>query len=107
LKILSDHHLFILPSQGEGFGHAILEALSAGCPVLISDKTPWRGLFEQGVGWDLDLQEIDKFRAAIQEVIYMSGLDFANMSSNAREYAQKYGRSQTMREQHIQMFGLP
>lgn len=33
--------LFALLTHGENFGHAIGEALQAGCPVLISDQTPW------------------------------------------------------------------
>ena len=42
LTLLSMYDLFILPTLNENFGHAILESLSAGTPVLISDKTPWR-----------------------------------------------------------------
>ena len=40
-KIFERHDLFILPTKGENFGHVIIESLSAGLPVLISDKTPW------------------------------------------------------------------
>jgi glycosyltransferase involved in cell wall biosynthesis len=36
--IMRDYDLFFLPTFGENFGHVILEALSAGCPVLISDR---------------------------------------------------------------------
>jgi glycosyltransferase involved in cell wall biosynthesis len=63
---LITHDLFFLPTLGENFGHAINEALSAGLPVLISDKTPWRGLAEQGVGWDLPLNMPEAFSAAIE-----------------------------------------
>ena len=49
--------LFFLPTAGENFGHAIQEALAAGCPVLISDRTPWRDLAAKGVGWDLPLSD--------------------------------------------------
>jgi glycosyltransferase involved in cell wall biosynthesis len=54
-----------LPSLGENFGHVIVEALSAGCPILISDRTPWRGLAERGVGWDLPLEDPAGFRGVI------------------------------------------
>ena len=37
LKILQDHDLFILPSFFEGLSNALLEALSSGMPVLVSD----------------------------------------------------------------------
>ena len=47
-EILKNYHLFFLPTLGENFGYAILEALCAGCPVLISDRTPWNGVNECG-----------------------------------------------------------
>jgi glycosyltransferase involved in cell wall biosynthesis len=56
-EILLDHHFFILPTQGENFGHAIFEALACGLPVIISDQTPWRALQEKKVGWDLALKD--------------------------------------------------
>jgi glycosyltransferase involved in cell wall biosynthesis len=34
--------LFAFPTLGESFGHVIGESLSAGTPVLVSDRTPWR-----------------------------------------------------------------
>lgn len=52
---LRDYDLAVLPSRGENFGHAVVEAWSAGCPVLVSDRTPWRGLAADGVGLDLPL----------------------------------------------------
>jgi len=33
--------IFVLPTLGENFGHAIAEALSVGCPVIVTDTTPW------------------------------------------------------------------
>jgi glycosyltransferase involved in cell wall biosynthesis len=47
---------FILPTRGENFGHAILESLSAGCPVLCSDRTMWTPVLDHGGGWALPLQ---------------------------------------------------
>tara|TARA_B100001063_G_scaffold243244_1_gene273484 strand:+ start:4946 stop:6172 length:1227 start_codon:yes stop_codon:yes gene_type:complete len=40
-EVLSLSDLFVLPTRGENFGHVVLEALSVGTPVLISDRTPW------------------------------------------------------------------
>lgn len=34
-------HIFVLPTRSENFGHAIREALSAGCVVLTAPGTPW------------------------------------------------------------------
>ena len=38
---LGRYDLFFLPTRGENFGHVIIEALLAGTPVLISDRTSW------------------------------------------------------------------
>ncbi len=33
---------FVLPTLGENYGHAIVESLALGLPILISDQTPWK-----------------------------------------------------------------
>lgn len=38
---LSEHDGFLLPTKGENFGHVIAEALAAGTPTMISERTPW------------------------------------------------------------------
>src|SRR4029077_18366186 len=50
---LSGYHFFLLPTASENFGHAIVEALAAGCPLVTSDQTPWTALRQRGIGWDL------------------------------------------------------
>ena len=55
------HDVLLLPTLGENFGHAIFEALAAGLPVIVSDRTPWRGLQEHGVGADLPAEDIEAF----------------------------------------------
>ena len=67
--LLLEHHLFMLPTKGENFGHAIFEALNLGKPVLISDQTPWRNLSAAGAGWDLPLDSQDAFVEALQEAL--------------------------------------
>lgn len=41
---------FVLPTFGENFGHVIAESLSASCPVICSDQTPWTALLGGGGG---------------------------------------------------------
>lgn len=62
---LSQHEIFYLPTFGENYGHVIAEALEAGLRLLISDQTPWRGLSNASVGYDLPLDRPEAFVAAI------------------------------------------
>jgi glycosyltransferase involved in cell wall biosynthesis len=41
-ETFSKYDLFVFPTRGENFGHVIPEALSAGTPILLSNKTPWK-----------------------------------------------------------------
>ena len=41
-EVFCQYDLFAFPTRGENFGHVILESLSAGTPVLLSNKTLWQ-----------------------------------------------------------------
>ncbi|MEV4813676.1 glycosyltransferase family 4 protein [Micromonospora avicenniae] len=41
---------FVFPTKGENFGHVIAESLSASCPVICSDQTPWSTVLRTGGG---------------------------------------------------------
>jgi len=50
--VLRDHDLFILPSHDENFGNVVIESLSVGTPVLISEKVGLADyVTENGMGW--------------------------------------------------------
>ena len=83
---LSQHDLFFMPTRGENFGHVIPEALSAGCPVLISDQTPWQDLDEHGCGWAFPLKNSASFVKIINKVGSMEGIERQLLSDKAREY---------------------
>jgi glycosyltransferase involved in cell wall biosynthesis len=84
--VMQENDLFFLPTLSENFGHVILEALAAGLPVLISDQTPWRGLRERAVGWDIPLPRADLFRAALQHCVEMGSEEHRAWSRRARDY---------------------
>jgi len=102
--VLADYHLFLLPTRGENFGHVIIEALAAGCPVLISDRTPWRSLKEKGVGWDLPLEDLSAFRQAIQECVEMDQGAFEIISQQATRCAFSVRMDSRTLEQNRSMF---
>lgn len=86
-EVLAEHHLMFLPSLGENFGHAIAEAFAAGRPVLISDRTPWRGLAAREVGAEFPLEEPERFSKYLQTFVDMDQTEFARRSQLARQYA--------------------
>jgi glycosyltransferase involved in cell wall biosynthesis len=88
-KTLNQYHLFFLPTLGENYGHVIFEALIAGCPVLISDQTPWRNLEALNIGWDLNLVEKNHFVNRIREMLVIEGQDFLKYQQNCKAYAKK------------------
>ena len=47
---LARHDVALLGTHGESFGHALAEALSVGCPVLVADTTPWTPAVSGGAG---------------------------------------------------------
>jgi len=93
LSVLGGYDLFFLPSKGENFGHAIIDAMVSGCPVLISNRTPWRNLHERGCGWDIPLEAPDQFRSILKLMLAMDETELAKISEKAREF----GREQILR----------
>lgn len=102
--VLSQYHLFFLPTLSENFGHGILEALLAGRPVLVSDRTPWRGLAAKGLGWDLPLENPEAFRAVLQQCVDMDAPEFEAMCRRARAYALACSRNDTAMRLNRELF---
>lgn len=66
VPVFSFYDLFLFPSGGENYGHVIAESLTAGTPVLISNKTPWKNLGKDNLGWDFPLEQSDSFIETIE-----------------------------------------
>lgn len=105
-QVLAGYHLFFLPTHGENFGHAVIEALSVGLPVLISDQTPWRNLADRNIGWDLPLSDPERFKQVLQHVVAMDHAEFSAWSSSARRYAEEIieQQSQAGRQMYRYLF---
>lgn len=68
-EIFSKYDAFLFPTLSENYGHVIAEALIVGCPVIISDQTPWNDVNEYNVGWAIPLRDEKGFCNAIQQVV--------------------------------------
>lgn len=103
-EALSKYDFFILPTLGENFGHAIYEALSAGTPVIISDKTPWRNLEQQKAGWDIPLNKPEKFIEVLNKCAAMDNDEYQEWSNGAYNFAVKYYQENDVTEEYLRMF---
>jgi len=82
---LINYHAMILSTQGENFGHVIIEMLAAGRPVFISDKTPWKDLNIRNAGHSIPLN-IDSWITAMVEASAWDQRTFDAICEGARNY---------------------
>jgi glycosyltransferase involved in cell wall biosynthesis len=102
IQVLQEHHLFVLPTFGENFGHAIFEALLAGKPVLISDKTPWLGLEKKKLGHDLPLESAG-FDRALRFYASMDQAAYDEWSKAAWSYARDIQSASQLKQDYQKM----
>lgn len=86
MKTLEKYNFFVLPTQGESFGHIIAEALASGCPLIISNKTPWTNLEEKKIGWDLPLDDKNRWIDTLKYCISLDNDTYSDLAINARNY---------------------
>lgn len=105
ISIFKNNHVFLFPTFGENFGHVISEALIGGCPVIISDQTPWRNLEEAQVGWDINLKSIRKYTNIIQKCVDMNQSEYYRISNRAFEYGKSMSTNAFRINAYKQIFG--
>ncbi len=89
-RYLIQAHLFALLSEVESFGHAIFEALAVGCPVIISDNTPWKDLEQKKAGMDLGLCNMQQITSGLQLFVDMENQEWQSYRKGAHGLALSY-----------------
>lgn len=91
LHHLIDAHFMVLPTLNENFGYVFIEAMAAGCPLIISkDTTIWNDLDSNGLGWDLPIDSTDIWAQQIISCAKMDAKEYLSLSQNVREYASNW-----------------
>jgi glycosyltransferase involved in cell wall biosynthesis len=103
-QIFREHDFLLLPTEGENFGYVLLESLTAGCPVIVSDRTTWRDLHDKGVGWAIPLEDRASWRQTLASCAEMDSPTHAAMSLRAREYVQAWLAQSDPRTATTEMF---
>ena len=83
--LFNNYHCFISSSFNENYGHSIVEALSFGCPVIVSEQTPWRELESYFAGFSLELNP-ELFTEKIQFFLDMNNSSFLKYKQGALNY---------------------
>lgn len=113
---LQQYHFLFMPSQGENYGHSIVESFIAGCPVIISDRTPWRNLAGSSsehapnlsphpvLGWDLPLEQPRQFVDVIAHCTGMDQEEYDAMCQSASVFAEHITSNAAVLEANRQLF---
>ncbi|WP_428909809.1 glycosyltransferase family 4 protein [Niallia sp. Krafla_26] len=89
-RVMKENNVLLLPTFGENFGHVIVEALFAGIPVLISDRTPWRELQNYSVGWDISLEDSEAYKKRLQYLVDLEEGEFLKFKDSTIKYVKKF-----------------
>lgn len=87
IESIINYDFFVLPTLSENFGHVFLEALSAGCPLITTNNTPWLKLEEKNIGWDLALENRNEWHNILKKCVAMDNTEYQNMSVASRKFA--------------------
>ncbi|MCR4588893.1 MAG: glycosyltransferase family 4 protein [Lachnospiraceae bacterium] len=90
IDVLLDYDVFLLPTLGENYGHAIYEAMAAGCVPVISDRTRWTNAIEtNNAGAAISLEQPEEFTKVLQKYVTMDYQRFALLAARCVQYALK------------------
>jgi len=83
-----------------------MESLSCGCPVIISDQTPWKDLESHNIGYDISLSSEAKFVEAIKTCVSINQEEYDRKSDAAVKFARIYAENSESIEQSKALFSL-
>ena len=105
LTAMQQMQLFMMPSKSENFGHALLEALSAGKPVITTDTTPFKDLQKVTAGFTVQVSKLEEqLPVAIEQFASMNNEQFASYCEGAALFARDFVEVDAIREQYQTLF---
>jgi glycosyltransferase involved in cell wall biosynthesis len=106
-ELFEQIHLYIQPSKSENFGHAILEALSAGKPVITTNTTPFTILNEYKAGYTVAINQLEsELSSAIDQFSKMGPDEFSTYQKGAAHFANNFINVNNLKKQYAEMFQI-
>jgi len=102
--LLVNYHFMFLLSMNENYGHAIVEGFTAGLPVIIGDRTPWKGLEQKKCGWDLSLENESKIVEVVNIAASMNQEVYDEWSGAASDFARQIHENKQAIDDHHKLF---
>ena len=103
-EIFSQYDFFFFPTLSENYGHVIAEALIVGCPVIISNNTPWNDVDCFEAGWAISLSDSATYSSSIQKMVDLSHNDWIRLSTNAKLMANNKSNLNVLHEKYLAVF---
>jgi glycosyltransferase involved in cell wall biosynthesis len=104
-KAMQQFQVFIMPSKSENFGHAIMEALSAGKPVITTTTTPFADLEKANCGFAIDPDQlVEGLQKSITTYALMNAEQFAIAAAATYDYLSIKSDAVTLRAAYHSLF---
>lgn len=100
----SIYDAFFFPTLSENFGHVIAESLVVGTPVIISNETPWQNLNYHNAGWNIDLNDKEKFSETIQYIVDMDNNEYLKFYQGSKDKFNKFIELNKLKEEYKKCF---
>ena len=98
------NHLYISLTKGENFGYTIAESLSNNLPIIISDKTIFKNLESQGLGFEIDISKNSKIFSVLKFFLDMNNVEYQKYIVNLHNKIENYYQFEEIEKSHIKLF---
>ncbi len=102
--VFSRYDALFLPTWGENYGFAIVEAWAAATPVLISDCTPWRNLESDQAGWTAAPDDHHRFASHIVTLVKMNEAEHVRWRTGALARAATLANDLSLESAYVSLF---
>lgn len=102
-QLLTGADAFLLPTETENFGNAIVEALQYGCPAIISNGTPWKNLSQHKAGFNAE--QSSAYTDVLNCFCRMDEAQWREYSEGAKAYIREKLREEETEAAYTKLFG--